>query len=129
MMIRELNAHFDSSSSYFTKNGKKFFYEEGIGAYEYLMGALSGCFTSTLKDILQEMNIQTQSIDLHTYGVKRESIPSTLKDTYIDITIRAVNRKRDEENIRKAVIRTQENCSMYQTIKCVSAMHVTAEVL
>ena len=128
-MIREVNAHFDNITSYFTKNGKKFFYEEGLGAYEYLMGALSGCFTSTLRDILKEMNIEVCSIDLHTYGEKRENIPSTLKDTYIDLTIKACDKEKDEEKIRNAVIRAQENCSMYQTIKCVSAMHVTAEVL
>lgn len=126
-MYREVNAHFDSTASWFTKNGKKFFYEDGLGPYEYLMGALSGCFCSTLCDILKERGISVISIDVHTYGEKRAQIPSTLKDTFLDLRIRA-ERLEDEDAIRQCVLKTQEDCSMYNTIRCVSQMHVSIEV-
>lgn len=126
-MIREVNAHFDSSSACFTKNGHVFPYEEGLGPYEYLMGALSGCFTSTLVDELEADGIETDSIDVHTWGEKRETVPATLRDTWIELTVKARDIK-DRERILSCVERTKEHCSMYQTIKCVSQMHVSCEV-
>ena len=56
-MVREVWAHFSADGNYFTKDGKRYPYEEGMGPYEYLMGALSGCFASTLRDEMEEKGV------------------------------------------------------------------------
>ena len=36
-MVREVWAHFSADENYFTKDGKRYPYEEGMGPYEYLI--------------------------------------------------------------------------------------------
>lgn len=127
-MYREVNAHFGGDGSYFTKNGKRFCYEDGLGPYEYLMGALAGCFTSTLMDILDQEGIACGDIDVHCFGEKRGSIPTTLENTWIEMRIHGSG-DIPEERILSCIEKTKETCSIYQTIRQVSAMHVKFEVI
>lgn len=124
-MVREVWAHFSADENYFTKDGKRYPYEEGMGPYEYLMGALSGCFASTLRDEMEEEGVSFSRIELHTWGIKRDAMPSTLKETHIEITVVS---QCSRKSIEHCVIKAQEHCSMYQTVKCVSDMHVDLEV-
>ena len=104
---RQAYAHFGADGRYFTKEGRRFDYQDGMGPYEYLMGALCGCFCSTLEDELALAGVAVQAIDAHAYGKKRESV----------------------ERIMDAVGQACRHCSMYQTIACVSRMHVSCEVI
>ena len=98
---RQAYAHFGADGRYFTKDGRRFDYQDGMGPYEYLMGALCGCFCSTLEDELALAGVAVQAIDAHAYGKKRESVPTTLEDTWIELRIHAS--RSDEERIMDAV--------------------------
>ena len=52
-------------------------------------------------------------------------MPSTLKETHIEITVVS---QCSRKSIERCVMKAQEHCSMYQTVKCVSDMHVDLEV-
>lgn len=126
-MYREAKAHFTHTERWFSAKGRRFDYEEGLGPYEYLMGALAGCFTSTLLDELAAAGVEVGDIDVHCYGRKRESVPTTLEETFIDLSVHAP--AESAEAILEAVGKTKEHCSIYQTIRCVSTMHVSCEVV
>ena len=127
-MYRHAYAHFDDTGKWFTAGGEHFSYREGLGAYEYLMGALAGCFTSTFLDELAQCGMTVGPIDVHCCGRKREEVPTTLEQTRIELRVHAL-RKEDESTIMDCIEKTKEHCSMYQTIKCVSTMIVECEVL
>ncbi len=126
---RRAQAHFSPSGGddYFTAGGLVFPFKDGLGPYEYLMGALSGCFTYTLEDELEAKGLPFKDISVSTAGVKRDEVPTTLEKTSIKLRI-VVEGPYDEDAYLGCVHLAQEHCSMYQTIKCVSAMSVDTEV-
>ena len=126
-MYREAKAPFSHTDRWVSATGRRFASVEGLGPYEYLMGALAGCFTSTLLDELAAAGVEVGDIDVHCYGRKRESVPTTLEETFIDLSVHAP--AESAEAILEAVGKTKEHCSMYQTIRCVSTMHVSCEVV
>lgn len=118
-MERKATAHFnkDGEKYFETPDGVKHTYREGSGPYEYLMGALAGCFTSTLLDYEHEG--VWGDITVTASGTKRKESPTVLEHTSLEIVARNIS---DKEEFDRIVQKTQRVCSIYQTIKCVSAM-------
>ena len=87
--------------------------------------AFGAALRITLRDEMEEEGVSFSHIELHTWGVKRDAMPSTLKETHIEITVVS---QCSRKSIERCVIKAQEHCSMYQTVKCVSDMHVDLEV-
>ncbi len=125
-MAREATAYFDDEKASFTIGGLTCPLEDGRGPYEYLMGALSGCFSFTLQDELEAVGITGCVLNVHTFGEKRESVPTTLRKTTIEMKISGADVAK-KDVILSCVEKTKEHCSMYQTIKCVSDMNVKVE--
>lgn len=121
MAKRIIDGHFTPERRYFENTlGREFDYTAATGPYEYLLGALSGCFTSTILDMFFKDEEYT-ALDVHIEGEKRESVPSTLKHTLISIRAKGIN---DKEKFNEAVTRAAESCSIYQTISKVSEMEI-----
>ena len=119
MVKRIIDGHFTPSRRYFENTlGREFDFTAATGPYEYLLGALSGCFVSTLLDIFTD---DYESVDAHIEGEKREEVPTTLKHTLLRLNVKGVKEK---ENFRSAVTRASETCSIYQTISKVSEMEI-----
>ena len=121
MAKRIVDAHFTGERSYFENQlGREFDFTAATGPYEYLLGALSGCFAITLISYLGKDN-GFSSIDIHSEGAKRTGEPATLKTTDIRIVAKGVKDRKDFED---AVTKAENNCSIYQTVKMVSSMNV-----
>ena len=117
---RKITGHFSSSRRYFENTlGTEFDFTQSTGPYEYLLGALSGCFYSTLESF--ERSSSWKSIDIEITGKKRAEVPTTLEHTTLDITVRGAE---DEEEVRKLIDRAASSCSIFATISKVSKMEI-----
>lgn len=119
---RTVKAHFDKDDWYFkTTDDLRYDFIDGkSGPYEFLLGALSGCFFSTVEDFIPE-GVTYASADVTVKGKKRTEVPTTLSETIIEIEAEGVS---DKKAFEDAVTKATECCSIFQTIKCVSAMSV-----
>lgn len=117
---RKISAHFDSNKQYFENSiGKEFPFTAITGPYEYLLGALAGCFYRTLASF--ERKASWESLEMEVKGIKRETSPTTLETTIMDIT---VSKAEDKEEFEALVKRASDSCSIFQTISKVSEMKV-----
>lgn len=116
--IRTISAHFDRSRRFFENSlGREFDFTSSTGPYEYLLGALAGCFYSTLSSF--ETDCTWESVDIGVEGIKRTKAPTTLEKTVLTISVHDAS---DEEAFRKLAERAADECSIYNTLKCVSSM-------
>ncbi len=121
--MRTITAHFDNSRRYFENAiGKEFDFTQSTGPYEYLLGALSGCFYLTMLSI--KHSVRWSSVDIAVEGIKRDSIPTMLEKTVLKITATAVTDKAEFESL---ATKAAEECSIFNTIKAVSEMEWTIE--
>ena len=116
--IRTVEAHFTEYREYFeTPGGDTHYYSSSSGPYEYLLGALAGCFFYTLSSF--ERKSSWTRIDIKASGIKRAEIPTMLEETVLTVTVYGSdNRAEFEELVRRA----EAECSIYNTIKCVSSI-------
>lgn len=122
---RQITAHFTSGRRFFENAlGNEFDFTSSTGPYEYLLGALAGCFYSTLAGFGRKGGWQEVTIAVR--GIKRDTIPTTLERTILGITARGVE---DEEEFRMLAARAASECSIYNTLSAVSQMEVTIEFI
>lgn len=116
--IRNIKAHFSSERMYFENSiGREFDFTQSTGPYEYLLGALSGCYYKTLLSIPH--NSKWGNVEITVTGEKRDEEPTTLKKTVLDIKVRNAE---DEDEFRSLAKKASELCSIYSTISKVSDM-------
>ncbi len=120
---RSVTAHFTSARRYFENQiGKEFDFTAMTGPYEYLLGALSGCFYSTLASF--DHKGCWDEVEIEVTGFKRDTVPTTLEKTVLAIKAKGVeDRKEFEELVKRAAA----ECSIYNTISKVSTMEWTIE--
>lgn len=117
---RTITAHFNQERRYFENSiGREFDFTQSTGPYEYLLGALSGCFYLTL--LGTKHTSRWQDVEITVTGIKRDTVPTTLEKTIISITVHGAT---DEDEFRALAAEAEKNCSIYNTIKTVSEMVV-----
>ena len=117
---RTITAHFNQERRYFENSiGREFDFTQSTGPYEYLLGALSGCFYLTL--LSTKHTGRWQDVEITVTGIKRDTVPTTLEKTIISITVHGAT---DEDEFRALAAEAEKNCSIYNTIKTVSEMEV-----
>ena len=117
---RNITAHFNQERRYFENSiGREFDFTQSTGPYEYLLGALSGCFYLTL--LATKHQSRWQDVEITVTGIKRDTVPTTLEKTIISITVHGAT---DEDEFRALAAEAEKNCSIYNTIKTVSEMEV-----
>ena len=117
---RTITAHFNQERRYFENSiGREFDFTQSTGPYEYLLGALSGCFYLTL--LGTKHTGRWQDVEITVTGIKRDTVPTTLEKTIISITVHGAT---DEDEFRALAAEAEKNCSIYNTIKTVSEMVV-----
>lgn len=117
---RKIVSHFDSQKEYFENSlGREFLFTATTGPYEYLLGALSGCFYRTL--VAFERKGSWEKLEIAVTGIKRETVPTTLEKTILDITVYNANEKDEFADLARMA---SEACSIFQTISKVSEMKI-----
>ncbi|NCB33538.1 MAG: hypothetical protein EOM64_06605 [Erysipelotrichia bacterium] len=98
--------------------------ENGIHPYDMTFGAVASCLYSTLLDVCEHRKIELKSSEVTVDGVKRTSVPATLEH----VTIRIVtDTDTDIEDLKKAMNRAVECCSMVQTVAEVAEIEYSIE--
>ena len=116
---REVNAVFTKKRQYFQNRiGREFDFTSFTGPYEYLLGALAGCWTYTLFGALSESTTFTD-IKVNVKGKKRDEVPTVLEETVLTVLVTGCS---DEDDFRRAAARADKDCSIYDTIAKVSRM-------
>ena len=112
-------AHFTGDRRYFeTALGKEYDYTQATGPYEYLLGALAGCFYSTLSSY--ERKSGWKNVDIEVIGIKRDGpSPRMLEHTLLDITVTGAE---DRDEFERLVEKASSSCSIYCTLSAVSRM-------
>lgn len=124
-MEREITATFNSKEQYFiTQSGKRIDYTKETGPYELMLGALALCFYRTF--VTYEEEIEFEEIIIKVGGNKRKTVPTTLEETKLFITAKGV---KDSSLFERAIERTAQSCSIYQTISQVSHMEIEIQYI
>lgn len=122
-MDRIISARFNNETFCFGKEGEdKYYFSSKMGPYEYLLGALSGCFYYTILD--KATTPFWDEAEFVVRGKKREEGIQTLFFTQIKIRIKNV---KDKKMFEDCLDYAKENCSIYNTISQVSKMEVLVE--
>lgn len=117
---KEINAYFSDDKKYFENSiGSEFYYSQAMGPYEYLLGALAGCYISTLYSY--ERKSSWKELTVNVKGTKRDTVPTTLEETDIIIRAKEVEDKKEFETLARRAV---DECSIFQTISKVSKMNL-----
>lgn len=120
---RRITAHFSDGRRYFENDlGREFDYTQSTGPYEYLLGALAGCFYLTLISFPHDS--RWNGMDISVSGIKRDEIPTTLKHTTLSIKVHGAD---DEQEVLSLIEKAKAECSVYATISKVSEIEVLTE--
>jgi len=87
--------------------------------YDFLLGALSACFHSTLYDILVKKKMSIPTIEIVVTGEKRKEVPTTLTWVNLDITVTG---EVDENQFLRSIELAAKYCSIHETISKVATM-------
>ncbi|MFA6846469.1 MAG: OsmC family protein [Sphaerochaetaceae bacterium] len=118
---KRIHADFVAEHSQFTTpSGDTYEFKESSGPYEYLLGALSGCLFITFRGIATKMKVNWTHISLDIEGVKREEVPTWLKECTVAATVTGSD---DNEKFTKCFEKATRYCSVYQTLSQVAQMH------
>ncbi len=115
---KTIKAYFSNDRKYFENSlGSEYNYTQATGPYEYLLGALAGCYASTLSSYERDFN--WEELEIEIIATKRETIPTTLENTMLKIKAMGVE---DRDGFILLAKRACDECSIYQTISKVSNM-------
>lgn len=90
---------------------------QGFRPYELLLGALGACYYATFVDIADKMRLQYDQVAMDISGVKREEVPSTLKQAEIRFTVFGAQ---DEKGFDRALALAAKYCSVHATLSKVA---------
>ncbi len=111
---------------FFGDNNVKHNFIEGCGPYHFLLGALSGCFYMTLREIANKMKVSFSSVEMDLSCTKRQTAPTTMD--YCQLKIRAFGVE-DKAKFESACEKTSRYCSIFQTLKQVATIEYEIKFL
>ena len=100
--------------------------EGALAAYDMVLGGLGACLNHTFQTVLDKKRLKFQAVKYDIKGIKREEIPTTLKEVNIIVTVNGVN-ENDYEGFRKAMEMAKNYCSVYTTLSHVAEMKLHLE--
>ena len=119
---RTITAHFNQERRYFENSiGREFDFTQSTGPYEYLLGALSGCFYLTL--LATKHQSRWQDVEITVTGIKRDTVPTTLEKTIISITVHGAT---DDDEFTPEGLRHWHYGRYYHKLKQISKVITAA---
>lgn len=93
----------------------------GLKPYEMVLGGLGACLNYTFQDVLDKMRTEVGGVDYDITGIKREEVPTILKEVIVKVTVSGVDESK-QKKVEKAWQKATEYCSMYETLSRVAVM-------
>ncbi len=91
--------------------------EGDLAPYDMMLGALGACYYSTFAGIADKMRLVYEQAALDIHGVKRDEVPTTLKEVRMVLTISGAP---DEKGFARAAELAAKHCSVHETISKVA---------
>ncbi len=106
-----------------SKNAKTTVSFEGksFSPYELFLGGYASCLHSTFKSITDKKRIHFEGVTYNVTGLKREEIPTLLKELKTIITFTGVEKDK-EKAIEKSMTLAERYCSISAMINMVAEM-------
>ena len=106
-----------------SKNGSTSVSFEGksFSPYELFLGGYASCLHSTFKSIADKKRIPFEGVTYDVTGLKREEIPTLLKELTTVITFTGVAKDK-EKAIEKSMSLAERYCSISAMIKMIAEM-------
>ncbi len=124
-MAYVIKATFDNGNNGLveSKNGKTAtsFEGKGMSPYELFLGGYSSCLHSTFKSIADKKRIPFTGATYDVVGVKREEVPTLLKELTTTVTFTGVPKDK-EKAIEKSMALAERYCSISAIINMVAEM-------
>lgn len=96
--------------------------EEGqLKPYDMMLGALGSCYYATFLDVAKKMRLEYQHADIDIKGIKREEVPTTLKEVSMIFTIFGAA---EEKGFDRASKMAAKYCSVHETIAQVADIQI-----
>jgi putative redox protein len=97
--------------------------EEGdLAPYDMMLGALGACYYSTFVGIADKMRLVYEQATIDIHGVKRDVVPTTLKEVRMVLTILGAP---EEKGFARAAELAAKHCSVHETISKVAQIDLT----
>ncbi len=93
----------------------------GLAPYELFLGGYVSCLHSTFKSITDKKRIYFESVTYDVTGVKREEIPTLIKEVTTIITFTGI-KKEKEKAIEKSMTLAERYCSISALLNTVAEM-------
>lgn len=93
----------------------------GLKPYDMVLGGLGACLNYTFQDVLDKMRTKVGSVDYDITGIKRDEVPTILKEVIVNVTVSGVDESK-QKKVEKAWQKATEYCSMYETLSRVAVM-------
>jgi len=124
-MAYVIKATFDNGNNGIveSKNGKTStsFEGEGMSPYDLFLSGYSSCLHATFKGIADKKRIPFAGVTYDVVGVKREEVPTLLKELTTTITFTGVPKEK-EKAIEKSMALAERYCSISATINMIAEM-------
>jgi uncharacterized OsmC-like protein len=101
---------------------------KALAPYEFFLGGYAGCLHATFKEILNKKKISFDEITYDITGVKREEIPTTLKEVTVQVSI--IGAPEDKQKaIRKSMDLAEKYCSISAMIQMIANIDIQLSFL
>jgi putative redox protein len=101
---------------------------KNLAPYEFFLGGYAGCLHATFKDILNKKKISFDEITYDITGVKREEIPTTLKEVTVLVSITGASKEK-QKAIRKSMELAEKYCSISAMIQMIANIDIQLSFL
>lgn len=101
---------------------------KNLAPYEFFLGGYAGCLHATFKDILTKKKLTFDEITYDVTGVKREEIPTTLKEVTVRVSITGADKEK-QKAIIKSMDLAEKYCSISAMIQMIANIDITIAFL
>ena len=91
-----------------------------LAPYDMMLGALGSCYYSNFRGITEKMRLEYERVDISVRGVKREEIPTLLKEVEMVVTVYGA---KEQKGFARAAELAGKYCSVHETIAQVAKIH------
>ena len=95
--------------------------EGQVKPYDMMLGALGSCYYATFLDVAKKMRLKYQHAAIDIKGIKREEVPTTLKEVSMTLTIFGAA---EEKGFERASKMAAKYCSVHETIAQVADIQI-----
>jgi len=124
-MANKVKVSFDNGANGVLENkrGKTDISFDGkaLAPYDLFLGGFASCLHATFKSIVEKKRIPFESASYTVVGIKREEVPTFLKEVIINIEMTGVEKSK-EKSIIKSMALAERYCSISSLVDKVAEM-------